>query len=310
MRVEKKTIGRRFGFWFALTAATACASLLYGQAGRPAQPPMKIGIIGSGAQGGTIGLLWAKAGHEVLFSSRHPEQLKDLVGKAGPKARAALPQEAVAFGEVLLVAVPYGALPQVGRDHAAAMKGKIVIDCGNPREDRDGPMANDAIAKGTGVASAEYLPGVRLVRAFSAGAGAVMMPKESNRPGEKVGIPIAGDDQAAVAIVARLVTRRRVRSGCRRAAVAGQGIRPRHGCLRQGRHDCAAMARGAGPPDDPLRRGPVSASSRAARGRSLTPCFTADRHGVHTGGMCRRPDQLREGFPREVRFYGWFVVEF
>jgi 8-hydroxy-5-deazaflavin:NADPH oxidoreductase len=41
--------------------------------------PMKIGIIGSGHIGGTLGLLWAKAGHEVLFSSRHPDELKDLV---------------------------------------------------------------------------------------------------------------------------------------------------------------------------------------------------------------------------------------
>lgn len=165
---------------------------------------MKIGIIGSGRQGGSVGLQWAKAGHEVFFSSRNPGELKELVAKAGSKARAGLPQEAAQFGDVVLIAVPYGALPQVGRDYAASLKGKIVIDCGNPREDRDGPMAKDAIARGTGVASAEHLPGTRLVRAFSA-LSFVQVEREAHRAGEKLGIPVAGDDQQAVATVVRLV---------------------------------------------------------------------------------------------------------
>jgi predicted dinucleotide-binding enzyme len=165
---------------------------------------MRIGIIGSGQQGGAIGLQWVKAGHEILFSSRHPEELADLVRQAGPRARAGLPQEAATFGEVVLIAVPYGALPQVGRDFAAMMRGKIVIDCGNPREDRDGPMAAEAITKGTGVASAEYLPGVRLVRAFNA-LTSIQVERDAHRAGEKIGIPIAGDDAEAVATVLELV---------------------------------------------------------------------------------------------------------
>src|SRR5262249_54512514 len=63
---------------------------------------LKIGIVGSGKLGGTVGTLWAKAGHQVFFSSRHPEELKDLVQAAGPNARAGTVQEAVAFGDVLL----------------------------------------------------------------------------------------------------------------------------------------------------------------------------------------------------------------
>jgi len=166
--------------------------------------PLKIGIIGSGRQGGAIGLQWAKAGHEILFSSRNPDELADLVAKAGPKAKAGYPQDAAAFGDVILIAVPYGALPQIGRDHAPLMKGKIVIDVGNPRADRDGPMATEALKKGTGVASAEYLPGVRLVRALNA-LSFVQVEREAHRPGEKLGIPIAGDDKAAVDTVAQLV---------------------------------------------------------------------------------------------------------
>lgn len=188
---------------FLVTAGAAAVAVTGLRLGAQSTP-MRIGIIGSGRQGGAVGLQLAKAGHEILFSSRNPDNLKDLVAKAGPKARAGTPAEAATFGDVILIAVPYGELPNVGRDHAALMKGKVVIDCGNPRADRDGPMAKDALAKGTGIASAEYLPGVRLVRAFNA-LSFTQVEREAHRAGEKMGIPIAGDDKAAVDIVARLV---------------------------------------------------------------------------------------------------------
>src|SRR5690606_29025314 len=89
-----------------------------------------------------------------------------------------------------------------GSDYAPLMQGKVVIDCGNPRADRDGPMADEAIEQGTGVASAGYLPGVRLVRAFNAIA-ATMIGQEPD--GDRIGIPIAGDDSEAVQIVSELV---------------------------------------------------------------------------------------------------------
>ena len=170
----------------------------------PTKKPMKIGIIGSGQQGGSIGLNWARAGHEVLFSSRNPASLKELVASAGPKARAGLPQEAAAFGDVILIAVPYGVLPQVGKDYAALMKGKVVIDCGNAREDRDGPIAKDVESRGTGVTSAELLPGVRLVRAFNA-LSFQQVRTQAYRAGEKMGIPIASDDKDAIAVTVQLV---------------------------------------------------------------------------------------------------------
>jgi predicted dinucleotide-binding enzyme len=191
---------------FLVTTAAAAAAVSAASLPAWAQSkPMRIGFIGSGRQGGAMGILFAKAGHQVFFSSRHPEQLKDLVAKAGPNARAGLPQEAAAFADVVVVAVPYGALPQVGKDYAAQMKGKVVIELGNPREDRDGPMAKEAMAKGTGVTSAGYLPGVRLVRAFNA-LSFVQVERDAHRAGEKLGIPVAGDDPAAVKIVAQLVT--------------------------------------------------------------------------------------------------------
>jgi predicted dinucleotide-binding enzyme len=166
--------------------------------------PMKIGIIGSGRQGGAIGTLWARVGHQIVFSSRNPDSLAGLVEAAGPTALAGTPAQAATFGDVILVAVPYGALPQVGKDYAHLMKGKIVIDVGNPRVDRDGEVGKDGLARGTGVTSKEYLPGVRLVRALNA-LSFTQVTKEAYRSGEKLGIPIAADDQEAIDVTVRLV---------------------------------------------------------------------------------------------------------
>lgn len=204
--------GNRSRRGFLTAAARATAGLVLTPAALPkvlgasltAPDSMRIGIIGSGQMGGAVGLQWAGAGHEILFSSRNPSNLTELVDRAGERARAGYPQEAASFGEVVLIAVPYGALPQVGRDYAPLMRGKIVIDCGNPRADRDGPMADEAIAKGTGVASAEYLPGVRLVRAFNA-LSFRQVEQEAHREGEKIGIPIAADDEEAIRVVSDLV---------------------------------------------------------------------------------------------------------
>jgi len=165
---------------------------------------MKIGLIGSGHIGSTLGLLWAKAGHQILFSSRHPEELADLVKRAGPLARAGMPREAAAFGEVVLISVPYGAVPQVGRDLAPELAGKVVLETGNPYSSRDGAMAEPALQKGTGLASAEFLPGVRLVRAFNS-IPAADLANGANRAGERIAVPLAADDRAALDVAQRLV---------------------------------------------------------------------------------------------------------
>ncbi len=166
---------------------------------------MKIGVIGSGRLGGTIGSLWVKAGHPVLFSSRHPDQLKDLVAGLGPLARAGTPQEAAEFGEAILVAVPYGALPQLGRDLAPLLKGKVVLDACNAIARRDGEIADEAKASGVGITSQKYLPGTRLVRAFNT-LGSGVLAREANRPPPRQAIPIAGDDAGALKVAAELVS--------------------------------------------------------------------------------------------------------
>ena len=184
--------------------AAAGVMLLAGVNPVSGQNRMKIGVIGSGRVGGTIGGLWVKAGYEVLFSARDIGEVKELVAGLGPKAHAGTPREAAAFGDAVLISVPYSALPQIGRDNAAELKGKVVLDTSNPIAGRDGEMAVEARAKGTGVASAELLPGVRLVRAFNC-VGYTSMRSEAHRAGERLAIPLAADDQAALKTAIQLV---------------------------------------------------------------------------------------------------------
>jgi predicted dinucleotide-binding enzyme len=169
-----------------------------------ARKGLRIGVIGSGRVGGTIGALWVKAGHQVMFSSLDLEHDRKLAASMGAGARAGTPKEAAAFGEVLFFAVPYTALPGLGRDLAAEIKGKIVLDASNPIPGRDGDMAKEALAKGTGVASPQFLPGARIVRAYNE-VGYTRMRDEAHRAGERLGIPLAGDDAQALKTAARLV---------------------------------------------------------------------------------------------------------
>lgn len=206
-KTQKYARSHRF---LIMTATVALALLAFTFMAMPpaaeteAQGPMKIGVIGSGRIGGTLVSLWVKAGHEVLFSSRHPEELAELAAQLGPRAKAGMPREAAAFGDVVLVSVPYHAVPQIGRDFAKELAGKVVLETGNPYPSRDGEMAVTARARGTGTTSAEFLPGVRLVRAFNT-IPYYDLRSEAHRSGERVAIPLAGDDQQALEVASRLV---------------------------------------------------------------------------------------------------------
>jgi len=167
-------------------------------------PKMKIGVIGAGHIGGTIGGLWTKAGHPVFFSSRHPEELQGLVARLGPLAQAGTVDQAIAFGDIVFTAVPYGALPQIGRDYGKSLAGKIVLDANNAVASRDGAIADEVERNGVGVTSQKYLPGTRLVRAFNT-LSYMIFEREANRSPPRLAVPIAGDDQEAVQVAARLV---------------------------------------------------------------------------------------------------------
>ncbi len=171
----------------------------------PATPgKSRIGIIGSGHIGSTVGGLWVKAGHPVLFSSRHPETLKPLVDELGSLARAGTPQQAAAFGDVVFIAVPYGALPAIGRELAPVLAGKVLIDAGNAVAARDGDAMAVVQDKGIGLATASFFPGVRVVRAFNV-LNYRVLQAEAHRAGGPIAIPIAGDDAGAIDVASALV---------------------------------------------------------------------------------------------------------
>jgi predicted dinucleotide-binding enzyme len=196
-----KTIQRRD--FVKAAAATVVLGTLPLHLRAAAAERMKIGMIGSGNVGSALGSVWAKAGHEVMFSSRTLENDKALAQKLGANVRAGTPQEAAAFGEVLVLSVPYRALPELGKQLAGELKDKVVIDACNPYPNRDGEIANWAREQGAGLASAELLPGARLVRAFNA-VGAARMGS-AHRDSSRKGMPIAGDDKQAIEIASRLI---------------------------------------------------------------------------------------------------------
>lgn len=166
---------------------------------------LKIGIIGAGWLGGTVGSCLAKAGHNVMFSSRHPDTLKKLAAPLGKNALIGTPKEAAAFGDVVLISVPFQAVPQIGKDCAQELKGKIVIDATNPPlSGGSDPLTVEARENGVGETVQKYLPDTRLVRAFSA-VDATVVEACFNHQREAVGMPIASDDEAALTVVAGLV---------------------------------------------------------------------------------------------------------
>lgn len=165
----------------------------------------RIGVIGSGHIGGTIGALWIKNGHQVVFSSRHPDELKEVVEGLGAQAQAATVGQAIELGEVIFIAVPYGGVVEVGKQYGPELKGKIVLDACNavpPRD--DAALVEEVERDGIGIVSQRYLPGTRLVRAFNC-TNYKIFASEANRPDPRLGVPVAGDDVEAVQVAAGLV---------------------------------------------------------------------------------------------------------
>jgi 8-hydroxy-5-deazaflavin:NADPH oxidoreductase len=189
--------------FIVVSMAGTMPTSVYGQAVKTTTP-LKIGIIGSGNIGSTLGDFWAKAGHQVLFSSRNPENLKALVEKVGPQARAGTVKDAIAFGDVILIAVPYGSMPQIAKDYAKDLAGKIVIDTGNAVLARDGEIAKEAREKGVGLTTQRLLPGARVVRAFNT-LGVSRLKNDAYRSEGRIAIPMAGDDQEALRVASMLV---------------------------------------------------------------------------------------------------------
>ena len=192
---------------FLFTVVLALAALPHVAGAQATSSPLKIGLVGAGREGGALGTLFVKAGHPVTFASRHPEDLKGLVAGLGPLAQAGTVEEAIAFGDVVVIAIPYAAMEQLGKAHASALaKKELVIDVSNPIARRDGEDFVKSVGAqgGAGLVTAKLLPGAPIVRAFNA-IGSGKLAALAHRAGEPVGVPIAGDDPKAIALAQSLI---------------------------------------------------------------------------------------------------------
>jgi predicted dinucleotide-binding enzyme len=167
---------------------------------------MRIGIIGGGMIGSTLATLFVDAGHEVRVASRHPDQLRPLIEQLGRRASAGTPADAAAYGELVVLTVPLGAVPELAKELAPLLKGKIVLDTGNAYERRDGAVAREATSHPLGSAgwAAAMFPGTRWVKAFNT-VYYKTLQSGVHRRGERVGIPLASDDKAALETAQQLV---------------------------------------------------------------------------------------------------------
>lgn len=159
-----------------------------------AQDRQTIAMIGAGDMGSALGRLWAAAGYHVIFSSRHPDELDDVVAAAGHGAEAAPVGEAIARADIICLAVPYKAEPSIAREHGAAMRGKVLVNVDNALAYRDGTIAHEAEAVGEAIYSARLFAGTRFIRAFNrkaafsfpdpgeVGAASYDMPWTTNDP--------------------------------------------------------------------------------------------------------------------------------
>jgi len=167
---------------------------------------MRIGIVGAGMIGSTVARLWVDASHEVLLSSRHPNELDALVNELGPRASAGTTADAAEYGDVVLLTVPLKALPDLAREIGAELADKTVLDTANAYEQRDVEIAREAMRhpRGTAGWAALLFPQSRWVKAFNT-VYYKTLASEANRRGDRVGIPLASDHPDALEVASRLV---------------------------------------------------------------------------------------------------------
>jgi predicted dinucleotide-binding enzyme len=166
---------------------------------------MRVGIVGAGRIGEAVAARLVTGGHEVMLAnSREPETLADLEQSLGQNAQAGTIEQAIGFGEVVVVAIPLHAIDALPTD---LMAGHIVIDANNYYPGRDGEIAQlDTGELGSSELLAQRLPGARVVKAFNTMNFARL--RDGGRPHgaqERLAIPLAGDDASAKQAVSQLI---------------------------------------------------------------------------------------------------------
>jgi 8-hydroxy-5-deazaflavin:NADPH oxidoreductase len=168
---------------------------------------MRIGIIGAGKVGGGLGKLWVRAGHEVFFSSRHPNRLKVLVEEAGSGAYSGTVADAALFGDVILFSPNFRGVDDA-LEATGPLKGKTVVDVTNPLEwhPNDRMVRSLPESATAGEELAKKLPDAQVVKAFST-IPASFIPHAIFRPGQlqRLVVFYCGDHRLSKVAVDRLI---------------------------------------------------------------------------------------------------------
>ncbi|WP_394357422.1 MULTISPECIES: NADPH-dependent F420 reductase [Cellulophaga] len=171
------------------------------------QYKMKIGIIGSGNIGGNLGKHWANAGHNVLFSSRHPEELGSLVKEAGPNAKAmSVTDTFEENADVYVLAMPFKAVDKISELYAGEYANSVILDATNPYPERDGEMAKNV--RDANYNASEYtamkFSSAKTAKAFNT-IKAQDLKNEAFKDTNKLSVPYAAQDQESKAVVKQLI---------------------------------------------------------------------------------------------------------
>jgi predicted dinucleotide-binding enzyme len=166
---------------------------------------MRIGILGSGLMGGKLGTIFARAGHEVVFSyAQSKGKLETLARHAKGKARAGTPREAVQDADAILLAVHWSRVDDVLKQ-AGDLSGKVVVTCSLPMDDANSALVVAHTSSGA-EALARKIPKARVVCAFNTIPSEVLFGVfESKGKGAKPGIVLCGDDSGSKEVAAALI---------------------------------------------------------------------------------------------------------
>jgi len=166
---------------------------------------MRVGILGSGLMGGKLGTIFARAGHEVVFSyARRQEKLERLAREAGGNARAGTPAEAARDADALLLAVHWSRFDDV-LHQAGDLSGKVIVTCSLPMNDQDTGLVLGLTTSGA-EELAKKIPEARVVCAFNTVPSEVLFGvfearDKDNRPS----LVYCGDDSGSKEIAAGLI---------------------------------------------------------------------------------------------------------
>jgi 8-hydroxy-5-deazaflavin:NADPH oxidoreductase len=166
---------------------------------------MRVGILGSGLMGGKLGTIFARAGHEVVFSyARSEQKLKKLARDAKGKARAGTPREAAQEADAVLLAVHWSRIADVLKQ-TGDLSGKVIVTCSLPMNADDTALVVAHTSSGA-EELAKRIPTARVVAAFNTVPSEVLfVVYEAKRKASRPSLVYCGDDESSKAVAAELI---------------------------------------------------------------------------------------------------------